>query len=194
MNVTSNTNDEIVSYLCFNDLTDVVEVEVNSSNPERTISIEPNDSSSKALEGLVDDPDYEPNGENLVDSDEERDEPTLNDGSRNIDINELPAELVNQPIHNDTNRELNVLPPERKRRKRQNVDEKDWIVNKNKAAREKGKYDIPREGTKLNQDVNVTIKTIRKLNVPSCQRMKGKLSLINFGRLVGLKKPTFKVL
>lgn len=37
LNVTSNTNDEIVSGLCFNDLTDVVEVEVNSSNPERPI-------------------------------------------------------------------------------------------------------------------------------------------------------------
>lgn len=105
LDVTSNTNDEIVSDLCFNDLTDVVEVEVNSSTPERTISIEPSDSSSQALEELVDDPDYEPNGESLVDSDEERDDPTLNDGSRNIDINELPAELVNQPIHNDENRQ-----------------------------------------------------------------------------------------
>lgn len=44
LNVTSKTNDEIVSGLCFNDLTDVVEV--NSSNPERTIYeyIEPNHS------------------------------------------------------------------------------------------------------------------------------------------------------
>lgn len=65
---------------------------------------------------------------------------------------------MNQPIHNDENRELNVLPPERKR---QNVDEKDWTVNMNKAAREKRKsycgkkltngkwkYDIPGEGGK----------------------------------------------
>lgn len=35
LNVTFNTNDEIVSGLCFNDLTNVVEV--NSSNPERII-------------------------------------------------------------------------------------------------------------------------------------------------------------
>lgn len=176
LNVNSNTNDEIVSDLCFNDLTDVVEVEVNSSTPERTISIEPTESSSQALEELVDDPDYEPKVEILVDSDEERDDPTLNDGNRNIDINELPAELVNQQIHNDKNLELNVLPPERKRRKRQNVDEKDWTINKNKAAIEKRKSYC---GKKLNTDVNVTIKTIRKLNVPSCQRMKEKLYLIN---------------
>lgn len=44
------------------------------------------------------------------------------------------------------------------------------------------------KGKKLKQDANVTIKEIRKLNVPSCQRMKEKLYLINFGRLVGLKK------
>lgn len=69
---------------------------------------------------------------------------------------------MDQPIHNDENRELNVLPPERKRRKRKNVDEKDWSVNKSKAAREKRKsycgkkltngkrkYDIPREGENI---------------------------------------------
>lgn len=95
LNVTSNTNDEIVSDLCFNDLADAVEVEINSSNPESTISIKPNNSSSQALEDIVDDPDYEPNGESLVDSDEELDDPTLNDGSQNIDNTSRTCESTN---------------------------------------------------------------------------------------------------
>lgn len=66
------------------------------------------------------------------------------------------------------------------------------MIDKNKAAREKGKSYCGKKltngnwkysmiflekGKQLNQDVNVTIKTIRKLNVLSCQRMKEKLCI-----------------
>lgn len=112
---------------------------------------------------------------------------------------------MNQPIHNDENLELNVLPPERKR---QNVDEKDWTVNKNKAAREKKevflwkkltngkwKYDIPREGEEIKPRCKCNNKDNSKIKCTQLSEDERKTLFNKFWKISwSEEKPTFKVL
>lgn len=97
------------------------------------------------------DPDYEPSSSGDGSEDETQRQ------TFQPEIEELPLPL--------TNNENNVdVQNKRKRRKRQHVNEEDWSVNRNKAAREKGKrylgkifkngkwiYDLPKDERKIKE-------------------------------------------
>lgn len=114
-----------------------------------------------------DDPDYEPSLSDESSEDENRRDPP------NVSITDnevLPTPLRNREADNENNVQV-VEKGKRKRRKRQHVKEEDWFVNRNKAAREKGKpysgkilkngkwsYDVPKGERKMKERCQCKLK------------------------------------
>lgn len=101
------------------------------------------------------DPDYEPSSSDDGSEDESQSQ------TFHPQIEALPLPLPNHGTNNENNV---AVQNKRKRRKRQHVNEEDWSVNRNKAAREKGKpylgkmfkngkwtYDLPKDERKIKE-------------------------------------------